>query len=148
MDITTLTHEITTHIVPYLPALYTVAKLGAAEAGKGVVSELGKKAGGSLGDKTKAIWQKLWPKIEEKPAALEAVKDAAAAPDEADNQASVRKELKKILSEDEVFADEIGQLWEEAKSAGEMTVNQTGDRNVNVIGNIQGNIITGDGHKL
>ncbi len=145
MDIATLTHEITTHLVPYLPALYAVTQTGAAEAGKGLAGEIGKAVGGSLSEKVQAVWQKLWFRLASKPAALEAVKDAAAAPHDEDTQAALRVQLKKLLTEDAVFADEISQQWEQAKVAGEITVTQSGHRNVNVMGNVTGNITTGDG---
>lgn len=139
MDITQLAHDITQHLFT-TAALYAVLK----ETGKGASSEIGKRLIGAAGDKTKALLEKLWPKIEAKPEALEVVKDIALAPDDPDNLALFRMQLKKLLTEDESLAKDIARLFEEVKAAGEATVIQSGDRNVYVGGNVHGGINTGD----
>ena len=60
----------------------------------------------------KRLWQHIHPKIEASPAASEAVKDAASDPEDEDNLASLRKEIKKILASDPVLAEILHKLLE------------------------------------
>ncbi|MHC5732269.1 MAG: hypothetical protein ACYTXY_51075, partial [Nostoc sp.] len=86
-------------LAPYLPFLLNV--------GNKAVEGASKKVGEDVWIKAKAIWDKLYPKVEAKQAAKEAATDVAQKPDDEDLQASLRVQLKKILEADTALAEEI-----------------------------------------
>jgi hypothetical protein len=94
------------------PALPVLMGLGQKAIEKGA-EKLGEKGvEGLVGQ----IWQRLKPKVEAKPAAIEAAADVAKAPEDEDAIASLRQQLKKIL-EDPENADlkaEIAKLLDES----------------------------------
>lgn len=136
VDLTTLAKDLITFLTPFLPYLL--------KAGDKAVEEAGKKLGADAWERAKALWGKLRPKVEAKPAAQEAAQDVAQAPVDEDAQAALRLQLKKLLNEDEAFAKEVARLWEGAKSAG-VTVIAHGERSVAIGGGVSGSsIITGD----
>jgi hypothetical protein len=136
MDIAALTHVVTTALIPVLPYLLKAGEKGAEEAGKN--------SGGEAWEWSKELWNKLRPKVEAKPAALEAAQDVTKTPKDEDAQAALRNQLKKLLSEDESLAREIGEWWEKAKAAG-VTVPASGERSVAIGGDVKGStIVTGD----
>lgn len=106
MDLKILADTLTAVLAPAMP--YLVSGGG----------ELVKEAGKTLSEKApewiKELWAKLRPKVDEKPSATEAVQDVAKAPDDADAQASLRLQLRKILEADASFAAEIAKLLEAA----------------------------------
>ena len=136
MDITALAHDVTISLVPLLPYLF--------KAGEAAAEEAGKKLAGAAWEEAKKLWLKIRPQIEDKAAALEAAHEAADAPDDADAQAALRLQLKKLFTEDEALAREVNNWWHEAKRAGvDMTI--LGQRNIGVSGSInQSTVITGD----
>jgi hypothetical protein len=147
MDIS-LAHSLTTYLVPFLPYL--------VKAGEGAAGETGKKLAGEAWDVAKALWAKLWPKVEGKPAALEAAKDAAESPDDTDLQAALRVQLNKLLTEDQTLAAEIEQLMAKTKTAGGSQVSADrggvayGDNardNIAITGGVKGDFVLGDKHK-
>jgi hypothetical protein len=147
-DIAVLAHDVTTHLIPALPYLVKI--------GEGAATETGKKLLGGAWDTTKALWDKLWTKVEAKPAALEAAQDLAANPNDADSQATLRNQLKKLLSEDQSFATEIEQLFNKAKEVGGSQVSATHDGiafgdnakdNIAITGGVHGDFVIGDKHK-
>jgi len=147
MDIS-LAHSLTTYLVPFLPYL--------VKAGEGAAGETGKKLSGEAWDRAKALWAKLWPKVEAKPAALEAAKDAAVSPGDADLQAALRVQLNKLLTEDQTLAAEVEQLLAKAKAAGGSQVSADrggvayGDNardNIAITGGVKGDVVLGDKHK-
>lgn len=134
MDIVALAASLTPILVPYL---VKAGQAAADEAGKGI-------AGQGL-ELAKSLWSKLSPKVEAKPAALVAAQDVAEAPDDPDNEASFRKELKKLLTEDQALAAEVQSMLEAAG----VNVTASGDRAVAIGGNVTGSqIITGDKNKV
>ncbi len=140
MDVTTLARDVVAFLAPFLPYLL--------KAGEKAAEEAGKKLGGDAWERAKGLWDKLRPKVEAKPAAQEAVTDAAAEPQNEDAQVALRQQLKKILAEDEALAAEVARLWEEAKAAG-VTVIASGDRSVAIGGDVSGSvIITGDRNQV
>src|SRR5262249_22747141 len=137
-----------THLLPLLPYLL--------KAGEGAAGETGKKIAGEAWDATKALWAKLWPKIEAKPTALAAVNDAAHSPDDADIQAQLRVQLKQLLTDDQPLATEIERLLDQAKAIGGSRVSTDhgavafGDNardNIVVTGGVKGDLVKGDKHK-
>src|SRR6185369_17645197 len=105
MDINALASSLTTALVPLLPYLL---KAGAEETGKKAVDQ-------SL-EWAKSIWTKLKPGVEAKPEALEAALDIAQSPDDQDAQAAFRRQLKKLLTEDQSLAEEVRRWLEQSKT--------------------------------
>ena len=140
MDIGALASSLTTALVPLLPYLL--------KAGEGAAGETGKKAVDQSLEWGKSLWSKLKLKVEAKPAALEAAQDIAQDPDDQDAQAAFRRQLRKLLTEDQSLADEVSRWLEQGKAGGN-TVNVSGSRNVVIGGDAKGNtIVTGDGNKV
>ncbi len=127
-------------LAPYLPYLLKGLKLAGQEAAR----KLGEKASEGGFEQAKALWDKLRPKVEAKPAALEAAQDAAAHPDDEDALAALRRQLKKLLAEDDSLAQELARLLPQSGPAGQ-TVTASGNRSVAIGGNVSGSVIvTGD----
>ena len=121
MDVTGLAKELAALLSPLLPYLFKV--------GEKTAEEVGKKFGVEAWDQAKVLWGKLRPTVEAKPAALEAVQDAAAAPNDADVHAALRLQLKKLLAEDHTLAQDIKRWCQEVRQAG-VAVMAVGDRSV------------------
>jgi hypothetical protein len=139
MDIGALASSLTTALVPLLPYLLKAGEKAAEETGKAVANQ-------SL-EWCKSLWSKLKPKVEAKPEALEAAQDIAQSPDDQDAQAAFRRQLKKLLTEDQSLAEEVSRWLEQGKAAG-ITVTASGERSVAIGGDVKGStIVTGDGIK-
>jgi len=94
------------------------------------------------------LWDKLRPKVEAKPAALEAVQDVAEHPDDEDALAALRQQLKKLLAEDEPLVQELARLLQQAQAGGR-TVTASGNRSVAIGGDVTDSVIvTGDNNKI
>jgi hypothetical protein len=126
MDVQTLAKEVVAFLAPFLPYL--------VKAGGEAAKEAGKKFGEAAWEQAKALWDKLRPKVEAKPAAHDAVQDAAAAPDDPDAQAALRLQLKKLLTEDETLTTELARLVQEGSQVMASTVIQqkAGDRAIQI----------------
>jgi hypothetical protein len=144
MEIATLTAFLT----PFLPSLL---KLGGKAVEKATESASGK-LGEAAFAKAQAIWAKLSPKVEAKEAATEAAIDVANSPEDEDSQAALRKQLKKLLEQDEELFKAIEQILAadapDGTSGTQIVQNVTGDRNFTIgqmtggkaIGNITGDV--------
>jgi hypothetical protein len=140
MDINALASSLTTALVPLLPYLL--------KAGEGAAGETGKKAVDQSLEWGKSLWTKLKLKVEAKPEALEAAQDIAQNPDDQDAQAAFRRQLRKLLTEDQSLAKEVSRWLEQGKAAG-ITVTASGERSVAISGDVNGStIVTGDGNKV
>jgi len=135
MDVTTLAKEVAVFLAPFLPYLL--------KAGEKAAEEAGKKLGSDAWEKAKALWGKMRPKVEARPAAQEAAQEVAAHPRDENAQAVLRLQLKKLLTEDEALAGEVARLWEEAKAAG-VTVIARGERFVAISGDVSGVYFQGE----
>ncbi len=92
------------------------------------------------------LWQAITAGFSGKPAAEEAVKDLTAKPQDEDNVASFRKELKKALEADARFAGELARLLGDAQRESVQTINNTGSGAVATGGGVaagQGGIAIG-----
>ena len=138
MDIVALASSVTTVLVRLLPYLLKAGDKAAEETGKAVA--------GQSWEWTKSLWTKLKPKVEANPAALVAAQDVAHAPEDGDLQAVLRVQLKKLLTEDQLLAEEVSRWLEQGKAAG-INVSAIGERSVAIGGSITGTIITGDQNK-
>ncbi len=105
MEIVTLSSAVATALIHALPHLTEAVGEGGAKA-------IGGKLGEQALELAKRLWQHIHPKIEASPAASEAVKDAASDPEDEDNLASLRKEIKKILTSDPALAEILHTLLE------------------------------------
>ncbi len=106
MDLKLLADTLTTFLAPAMPYLVS--------GGGELIAEAGKKLGEGAPEILRSLWAKLRPKVEEKPAAAEAAQDVAKAPEDADSQAALRVQLRKILEADPSLAAEISKLLEAA----------------------------------
>jgi hypothetical protein len=128
-------------LAPFLPQLI---KTGQALA-EGVADQADKQKASVA----KALWDRLFPKVSETPAIDTAVKDAAKNPDDADYQAALRVQLRKVLTEDPGLAQELRAVLESGQQDGSVHVSAGGDRSVAVGGSVQGSaIVTGDQNRL
>jgi hypothetical protein len=140
MDIGALASSLTTALVPLLPYLLKAGEKAAEETGKTVADQ-------SL-EWAKSLWAKLKPKVDAKPAALEAAQDAARTANDEDAQAALRVQLKKLLAEDQSLAEEVSRWLEQGKAAG-IIVTASGERSVAIGGDVKGTtIVTGDRNKV
>ena len=125
-------------------------KLG-NKALEGVATKAGETAGTKLTEnglnKAKAVWEKLFPKVEAKAAAKEAAEDVAKSPDDADSQAVLRVQLKKILEADPALAEAIAHLFQADASDGtpgtQIVQHVIGNQN-QVIGQATGGTVFGN----
>jgi hypothetical protein len=92
------------------------------------------------------LYAALRGKLSRKPAAAEALQDLEKTPTDADTQAALRAQLKKVLAEDEEFAAEVQKMVEEAARSGARSTVSAASRGVAAGGNINGTIVTGDIH--
>ena len=136
MDFTVLATSLTTALLPLLPYLLKV--------GEGAATETGKSIAGKTLAWGQSLWAKLQPKVEARPAALEAAQDAALMPNNKDAQGALRLQLEKLLASDQSFAEEVQRWLEEGKASGNITaggnvVTASGDRSIAIGGNASNN---------
>jgi hypothetical protein len=116
------------------PALPVLLGLGQKAIDKGA-EKLGEKGAEGLVGK---IWPRLKPKVEAKPAAIEAAEDVAKAPEDPGAIASLGHQLKKILEapENKDLAAEIAKLLAESEEvkSGKYSVTIGDDAIVGAIG--------------
>jgi formylglycine-generating enzyme required for sulfatase activity len=100
MDLVAIASTATALLTPYLK-----------KAGEKAAEEVGKK----LPEKVGKMWNAIMARLSGKPAAEEAVKDLVANPEDKDNQASFRKELRKLIESDAFFASILAELLKSAQ---------------------------------
>ncbi len=103
LNIPEVAGQVASFLAPWLPFLIK----GGKEAGKAAAKKLGEKFSEDGWEKAKSLWDKLHPKVESKPSALEAVKDVADHPDDPDVQAALRVQFKKLLESEPALTIEI-----------------------------------------
>jgi hypothetical protein len=129
--------DILTLITFLTPALPYLAKLGDKAA-----ETAAEKLGEATWTKATAIWQKLHPKVEAKPAAQEAIADLIQSPEDPDRQAALRVQLKKILEQDDELCRAIAQILASNDPVPTTAINQTVTGNSNqVIGQAYGSTV-------
>ena len=104
------------------------------------------KAGEAAAKKVgEGIYRTLKDRFGSKPAAQEALTDLEKAPDDADHQAALRVQLKKVLAEDKEFASDLQRLLREAgeTEAGATIIQQTAGDNAKQFGQVFGDITFG-----
>lgn len=124
---------LTAFLAPFLPALM--------RAGESAAEAVAKRVGDEALEHARALWGRLRPKVEEKPAAAEAARKVADTPEDPRWQIALELQIEELLAEDTGLAREIASLWQQADAAG---VVAAGERSVAVRGDVSGTIITGD----
>jgi hypothetical protein len=107
-------------------------------------SAAGKEFGEDAWAQIQALWQRLRPRIEERPAAREAADDVASQPDDEDARAALRLQLKKLLSDDPALTQEIARVLEPQRGGTAITVEASGQRSVAIYNASNSTISTGD----
>jgi hypothetical protein len=118
MDPKLLADAVTIFLAPAMP--YLVA------GGKEVVRTAGKKLSEEGLEIAKKLWGKLRPKVEATPQAQGAAADVAGDPEDADAQAALRRQIRKILEADPALASELDQLVKESKTTNQAAVYGSG----------------------
>jgi hypothetical protein len=95
---------------PFLPTL-----LGKAQE---VGAEIADRTTDAAWDYANRIWERLRPRLEERPGAPEAADAVATAPDDADTGTVLEIHLKKILAEDPALATDLRSILDQAQAAG------------------------------
>ncbi|MCB1768789.1 MAG: hypothetical protein KDJ31_03650 [Candidatus Competibacteraceae bacterium] len=106
MDVATVAAGVTTALVPALPFL--------VKAGEQSMETLGEKIGEGMAETAKALWRKLWPAVKANPTATAVVEDVAAAPEDEDARAALRRQIKKLLEADSSLLAGLAQVLEAA----------------------------------
>jgi hypothetical protein len=139
MDIVTLT----AFISPFLPFL---VKLGEKATGKATETIAGK-FGEAAWIKAQAVWEKLSPKVEAKDSAKEAALDVANNPEDEESRVVLKRQLQKILEQDEELVKAIAQILQEdapdGTSGTQILQTVTGNQN-QVIGQVTGGTVIRD----
>jgi len=139
MDPVSLATAITGFLAPLLPYLL--------KGGEKAAEEVGKKFGGAVWDRAAALWARLRPRLEARPASQEAIQEVAKAPDDQAAQGALNLQVRKILAEDSELAQEVARWLEETRRTGVRITVASGDRSVAVGGVVAvSTIITGDGN--
>ncbi len=133
MDPTALATAATALLAPY------VAKAG---------EKLAEKVGEKLPEQMGKLWTAIAARFKGKPAAEEAAKDLAAKPDDEDNQAAFRKELKKLLADDADFVNELAKLLQAAQAAHAASGDIFIGDNAFKVGENYGTIVYGSGNQV
>jgi transketolase len=128
---------LTAFLAPFLPTLVKAGEKAVEKAADAVSDEAFKYA--------RALWEKLKPGVDAKPAAKEAAEEVAARPDDEDALAALRLQLRKLLEEDTRLAGDLAAIWQKAEAANVVQVTASGERSVAVGGDVTGStIVTGD----
>ena len=121
-------------LAPFLPFLIKVGEQASEEAGKQLGSDAWAKA--------KKIWEKLQPKVDNKPIQA-AIADVVSQPEDADFQAALRVQLKKILNKDTDLSNELDLLLQrdslDTASTTKIDQKITGNHN-KTVGKVDGNV--------
>ena len=113
------------------------------QAGQKVAGKAADVIGEEAATYAEKLWQRLRPGVESKPAAKDAVEDVAKNPENEDALAALRRQLTKLLEEDEALRADLTKIWDEARAANVVTA--SGERSVAVGGDVSSStIITGD----
>jgi hypothetical protein len=102
------------------------------------------KAGEAIAKKIgEDIYHVLKARFSNRPAAQEALTDLEQAPNDADLQAALRVQLRKLLREDEVFAKQVRDMLDDAgkTEAGAMTIRNIAGDHAKQFGQVFGDVV-------
>ncbi|MCC3528846.1 MAG: hypothetical protein JGK21_11700 [Microcoleus sp. PH2017_22_RUC_O_B] len=112
-------------MAPFLPFLIKAGEKASEEIGQGLGSDAWTKA--------KGIWEKLQPKVSEKPTCKEAVEDVAKQPENQDFQVVLRVQLEKLFKQEPDLYEQIERLMKKDSPAPipgtQINQNITGEKN-------------------
>jgi hypothetical protein len=97
-------------LAPFLPAL--------VKAGEKVIDETAGALASQAGKRAKALWQKIFPKLEQSPAGVGAAERVAASPEDKRAQGALELELEELFKKDGALKREVQRMIEEAQQAG------------------------------
>jgi hypothetical protein len=119
MDIENIARRLSFFLAPFLGYLLKQKKYEGAAGNKDT----------HAWETAKTFWSKLGPGIRQRAALQEAFQYAAVSPHDEDVLASLRLQLKKLLSDNRSLAEELGSIWKEAMPEEErdLTVMDFGD---------------------
>ena len=144
MDIAT----IAAFLSPFLPHLVKAGSKAAAT----ITDSAGKKLGEAAVKKAEAVWDRLRPPLEAEAGGQKAIADLQSDPEDEDNVADLRKQLKGLLKQDPALLEAIAAILEEDAPDGtpgtQIVQHVTGDRNTTigqmtggkVFGNVEGSV--------
>ena len=125
------------------------------------LSKVGEKAldkvAEQLPEKVGAVWNGIWNRLKEKPAAADAANDLVTNAEDVDHQQMFATQLKKILEKDESFAGQLTELVEQAKSDPSLNIggdgvvannNSTAVGKISIGGNMNGNFVIGNNNQV
>jgi hypothetical protein len=127
-------------LAPFLPHLLRVGQRTADNAVDALTTEAGRRA--------QALWQKLRPHVESRPAASEAASDVAANPEDQRARGAFELQLQKLLDRERQLRDEVKEMIREAERAGVLATDggvaiggdvHASDGSIGVIGKVEGN---------
>lgn len=130
--------QLTVFLSPFLPFLTKPDRID--------ITSVAEQLGEAQWHQAQRIWTLLYPKLEAKEAAKEAVMDVAHHPHDEDLQVSLRVQLKKLLTQDSDLAAAITKIFQAASAASSSSVHvtQTVSGNQNqVIGQMSGGTLIG-----
>lgn len=110
MDTAGLAKELAIFLAPFLPYLLKV--------GEKALEGASDKLGADAWDCAKGIWKKIQTKAKKDPNALKSAEDLSKSPQDMRIQSDLALHIKIFLDEDQNFAMEVNQLWDEAKNLG------------------------------
>ncbi|MGE0103816.1 MAG: hypothetical protein AB7H86_04270 [Blastocatellales bacterium] len=148
MDPSALAPLVMPWLIRYAPPIFDAAKTYGGKALETIAEKALEKVGENITEESwqfgKPLLKKLLARFTITPAALVAIEDLAKDPQDSDNQAVMRVQLKKIFEADQDFAAEIEKLMSEANRAGStINITASGDRSV-AAQNINAPVIIGD----
>lgn len=99
-----------TLLAPLLPYLLDKTRDSAGRATEAV--------GSAAWDRAKRIWGRLWPKVQDKEGAREAVETLAQNPDDEAARGALQFQLRKILAADPALAQDLDRMVREGQQVG------------------------------
>jgi hypothetical protein len=97
-------------LAPFLPYLVRAGERAAENVADALTTEAGRHA--------RALWEKLFPHVESRPAAAEAAADVAANPDDELARGALQLQLRKLLDQDAGLRGEVERMLAEAERQG------------------------------
>lgn len=126
-DVGALAQGLLSLLAPFLPYLLKMGESAAEEAGR--------KLGDEAWERAKALWGRIHPAMESRPAAYEALQDVVAHPDDPDSRAALRLQLRKLLTEEPSLVAEIASLLPKGTTISRsIVIGGSADGSVNIIG--------------
>lgn len=140
-DLTVLTREVVHSVAPVVPFLVEMGE-------KVVATEAIKRVGAASWELAKDLWVKIYPQLSKQAGFQDVVLDIAQDPDDEDTRGALRRQLKKLLTEDAELASELETLLKATQQSANTAI-ASGTRSVAIGGNASGTFInTGDNNRF